>query len=80
MTEQETLATLNAIFCDIFDDDGIQITVETTAKDIPEWDSFNHINIIVASEMKFGVKFRTSEIEGLGNVGEFVRLITERSA
>ena len=80
MTEQEVYETLNEIFRDIFDDDSIEITAQTSARDIPEWDSFNHINIVVASEMKFGVKFRTSEIEGLANVGEFARLILERAA
>lgn len=80
MTEQEVYETLNEIFRDIFDDDSIEITAQTNAGDIPEWDSFNHINIVVASEMKFGVKFRTSEIEGLANVGEFARLILERAA
>lgn len=80
MTEQEVYETLNEIFRDIFDDDSIEITAQTSARDIPEWDSFNHINIIVASEMKFGVKFRTSEIEGLADVGEFARLILERAA
>ncbi len=80
MTEQEILAKLNDIFRDIFDDDSIELTTESTANDIPEWDSFNHINIIVASEMKFGVKFRTSELESLANVGDFVRLIGERAS
>lgn len=80
MTEREILAKLNNIFRDIFDDDSIELTTESTANDIPEWDSFNHINIIVASEMKFGVKFRTSELESLTNVGDFVRLIGERAS
>ena len=80
MTEREILAKLNDIFRDIFDDDSIELTTESTANDIPEWDSFNHINIIVASEMKFGVKFRTSELESLTNVGDFVRLIGERAS
>lgn len=80
MTEQDVYEALNEIFRDVFDDDSIEVNAETAAKDIPEWDSFNHINVVVASEMKFGIKFRTSEIEGLANVGEFARLILERAA
>ena len=48
------------------------------AKDIAEWDSFNHINILVASEMRFGVRFTSAEVETLNNVGDFVRLIQEK--
>jgi acyl carrier protein len=49
-----------------------------SAKDVPEWDSFNHINIIVAAEQRFGVKFRTAEIEALRTVGEFADLIARK--
>lgn len=45
-----------------------------------EWDSFNHINIVVASEMRFGVSFRSSELEDLKNVGDFVALIRDKKA
>ena len=78
MDEKTACATLNEIFCEIFDDDQLIITLETTAKDIPEWDSFNHIYIIISSETRFGVKFRTSELDELRNVGDFVRLICEK--
>ena len=53
---------------------------EMTAADIAEWDSFNHINLIVATEAKFGIKFQTSEIESLRNVGHFVELIEKKLA
>jgi len=79
MTEAEIHAALQAIFQDVFDDPDFQIKPELSARDVPEWDSFNHINIIVASEMKFGVKFRAGEIEELRNVGDFVRLIERKS-
>jgi acyl carrier protein len=51
-----------------------------TAADIAEWDSFNHINLIVATEAKFGIKFQTTEIESLRNVGHFVELIGKKLA
>lgn len=66
---------LNEIFRDIFGDDTISLGPETTAADIPEWDSFNHINIIVAVESRFGIKFSTVEVEALKNVGDMAALI-----
>jgi acyl carrier protein len=78
MTEAEVYAALEAIFRDVFDDPSLRVTPETSAPDIPEWDSFNHINIVVAAEQRFGIKFRTFEIEALHNVGDFVGLIRSR--
>ncbi len=69
---------LNEIFRDIFGDDAISLTPETTAADIPEWDSFNHINVIVAVESRFGIKFSTVEVEALKNVGDMASLIARK--
>ncbi|QJE73381.1 acyl carrier protein [Aerophototrophica crusticola] len=80
MTDQGIYDGLTEIFRDVFGDDDIVATPELTAKDVPGWDSFNHINIIVAAEVRFGVKFRAAEIESLRNVGDFARLIAERKA
>ena len=80
MTEPEIYAVLQTLFHDIFDDESIVLTPATSAKDIAEWDSFNHVNIIVGTETKFKIKFTTSEIGGLKNVGDFVRLIEKKLA
>lgn len=80
MTEPEILATLTEIFREVFDDDSIELTMTTTADDVERWDSFNHINILVAAESRFGIKFQTAEIEGLKDVGEFVHLIEKKAA
>lgn len=80
MTEPQILEGLTEIFREIFDDDSLKLTMNTTADDIDQWDSFNHINILVAAETRFGVKFKTAEIEGLKNVGEFVYLIEKKTA
>lgn len=78
MSQSGTYAALNEIFRDVFDDPAIEVAPEMSAKDVPEWDSFNHINIIVAAEMRFGIKFRAAEIDGLRNVGDFVALIDQK--
>jgi acyl carrier protein len=80
MTQSDVYATLTKILRDVFDNPTVVATPDLTAKDVPEWDSFNHINIVVAAEMQFGVKFRTSEIEELKNVGELAALIERKRA
>lgn len=69
---------LSTVFQDVFDDDDLEIKNETSAKDIEDWDSFNHINIVLGTEQEFGVKFKTAEIAALANVGEFVDLIARK--
>jgi acyl carrier protein len=66
---------LNDIFCEVFDDDSIRITDEMTAQDVEEWDSLNHINLIVAVQRSFKIKFTVGEVNNLANVGEFIDLI-----
>jgi acyl carrier protein len=80
MSEQEIYSLLTKVFRDVFDDDGIELTSETTANDIEEWDSFAHIRLIVATEKTFAIRFTTAEINNLQNVGEFVGLIAEKKA
>ena len=75
MTREQTFATLAAVFRDVFDDDSIVLREDTTADDIADWDSQSHITLILAAEQRFGVKFRTSEIDSLKNVGDFVSMI-----
>lgn len=80
MTEQEIFQELSAVFRDVFDDETITLRPETTAEDIVGWDSQAHVTLVVATEMRFGIRFRTSELETLHNVGDFVRLIQTRLA
>ena len=65
-----TFEELNSVFCRVFDDDGIRITPETTANDIDGWDSLSHINLVVAVERHFKVRFKSSEILKWKNVGQ----------
>lgn len=72
------LEQLQEIFRDIFDDESIALKPETSAKDIEDWDSLAQIQLIVAAERKWGVKFTTEEISKLKNVGDFAALIDTR--
>ena len=73
-------AELTPIFRDLFDDDALVPTPELTAAEVPEWDSFNHINLVVAIEDHFGVKFRIAELESLQSVGQLVALLEKKLA
>lgn len=80
MTEQEIYDELTTVFRDVFDDETITLTRETTADDIDGWDSQAHVTLVVATEIHFKIKFKTAELESLRNVGDFVRLIHGRVA
>ena len=77
MTVQEILTALTRILHDLLLDDSIVLTMETRREDIPNWDSFNYINFIVAVEIEFGVKFKIADIESFANVGTIVTEITK---
>ena len=79
MEETQIYARLTQIFEDVFDENSIQITPELTAKDVDGWDSLNHIRLILTVEKAFKVKFSTSEIGRLDNVGDLVKLIQLRT-
>ena len=80
MTDEDVLLKLNEIFQDILDEDDISLKRETTAEDLKDWDSANHINIVVSVEMRFKVRFTNAEVERLKNVGDFVDLIQAKLA
>jgi acyl carrier protein len=80
MTESEILAAMTPIFRDAFSDDAMVPTMEMSAKDVAGWDSYKQVNILIAVEERFGVKFRSREIDRLGTVGDLVRLVGEKQA
>jgi acyl carrier protein len=73
-----TLEQLTPIFREVFDDDGIVLTRQTTADDVDAWDSLSHMNLIMAVEMKFRVKFALGELQSLKNVGELADLVEKK--
>ena len=72
MTDQEILAKFTGILRSLLLDDSIVLTMETQREAVPNWDSFNYINFIVAVEIEFGVKFKVADIESFANVGAIV--------
>jgi acyl carrier protein len=78
MTREEVYKDLNEVFQDVFDDESITVNDETTANDIEDWDSLEHINLVVAVEQKFSIKFNMGEVNNFKNVGAMVDTILER--
>lgn len=78
MSREEVFDKLQEIFADVFDDDTLEITEETNSNDIEDWDSLEQINLVVAIEKVFSLKFNMTEVGKLKNVGEMVDLILER--
>lgn len=75
MSREEVFVTLNEVFQDVFDDEGITVTDKTTADDIEEWDSLEHINLLAAVEQAFGIKFNMGQVVSMKNVGEMADII-----
>jgi acyl carrier protein len=75
-----TMEKLNAIFCEVFDDDDIAIRPEMTANDVDGWDSLSHVNLIVAIEGRFKIRFNQKELLSFKNVGEMLGCIEKKLA
>jgi acyl carrier protein len=71
---------LNEVFQDVFEDDDLQISRSTMAKDVEGWDSLMHVTLLINVEKTFGVRFSSAEVASLKNVGELADLIDARLA
>ena len=78
MTIIEILEDVRKIFIEVLDEEGLDIQMKTTADDIDEWDSLNHIQLIVGIERHFKIRFSSSEMQGYSNVGEMIEGIHEK--
>jgi acyl carrier protein len=80
METNEIVSRLTPIFRDVFNDNTLEITEGMTAADVATWDSLSNINMIVAVEKAFGVKFSIKDVRTLKNVGELLALIKRKAA
>jgi len=78
-SSSEIYASLTEIFNEVFMRDDMQLTPALSAKDVPGWDSFKQIEIMITVEEKFGIKFNTREIDSLKNVGDLATLIVAKT-
>jgi acyl carrier protein len=79
MNREEVYERLTEVFIDVFDDEDIKLNDNTTSDDIEDWDSLEHVNLIVAIEKEFGMKFTMGEVTGMKNVGAMVDIIAQRA-
>ena len=80
MEKNEIVSRLTPIFRDVFNDDALVVNESMTAADVPTWDSLSNINMIIAVEKAFGVKFSIKDVRKLKNVGELLELIKRKAA
>ncbi len=80
MTRDEIMARVANILRDVFDDETLQPTEATTAKDVAEWDSTNQVRFMVAVESEFGIRFESDEFAAPENVGQVVDMVAAKLA
>ncbi len=78
MTTQERLSKLTDVFRTVFNISDLELNRDMTAKDVPGWDSFNHINLVISIEEEFVTRFTTDEISALQNVGHMMDLLDSK--
>jgi acyl carrier protein len=79
MENSQILAEINKIFVDVLDNISIQLSPETTASDIEEWDSLTHIQLVVAIEKHFKIRFSSKEIQSWKNIGDLIESIHSKT-
>jgi acyl carrier protein len=71
---------LTKVFEEVFDQNGLKLSPETTANDIEGWDSMSHVTMLMAVEEHFGIEFKPYEIANLVNVGALISLVDKKLA
>ena len=79
MTHDQIYGELAEIFQEVFLRDDLVLTPELTAKDVEGWDSFKQIEILMATEERFGIKLGTREIDQLKNVGDLANVVAAKA-
>lgn len=78
--EKDILGELAVIFRDVFGEETGPISRETTAADVEQWDSLTHIELIVAVEKHFGIRFNSMDLKKLENVGDLADMINKKTS
>ena len=78
MDRQEILNQVNQVFIDILDEDNVKLEETSTADDVEGWDSLTHVQLVVAIEKKFKIRFAAKEIQSWKNVGELIDSVNSK--
>jgi acyl carrier protein len=79
-TSEQVLAELTQIMRKVFGNDSIVLQADTTARDVKEWDSLNHIQFVIAVEKHFKIRFNFAELQKFKNVGEMAASVAAKLA
>lgn len=77
-SREEVKNRLQRVFREVFGDESLVLRDDMTAADVPDWDSLNHINLVVGAERSFKVTLTTKEVTALRNVGQFIDLLLSK--
>ena len=80
MNKKNIKEKLQSVFIDVFDDEDLTISNSTNSDDIEEWDSLNHIALVLSIEKCFNIRFMTGEVLSLKDVGEMIQLLEEKTS
>jgi acyl carrier protein len=80
MQESDIYARLAPIFHEVFEDESIVLTPALTAADVPGWNSFQHVNLVVSIEEAFGIRFQAAEVESMHNLAAMAHQIQTKVA
>jgi acyl carrier protein len=75
---KDIITELNEIFCDVFEDDELVVSRDTSAADVDAWDSLQHVTLILRVESHFGVRFSSAEVADLSSVGDLLDILSRR--
>jgi len=79
MTEHEIAAVVHGVLREVFEREDLALSPSTTAKEVPGWDSFKQIEIVLALEARFGISFTTQDLDALRTVGDLVAVVCRKS-
>lgn len=77
-TRADILLKIRDVLAEVVDDSDLQLTEASTAKEVAEWDSINHVKLLMGLESEFGIRFETDEVAGIPNVGGLINLIQSK--
>jgi acyl carrier protein len=78
MTREEILHEISKVFADTLDEDAVALSENSKADDVEGWDSLTHVQLVVAVEKKFKIRFTAKEIQSWKNVGELIDSISSK--
>jgi acyl carrier protein len=79
VTDTEIHQRLEEVFRNVFNDDELELTDQTTAGDIPAWDSVNHVNLMFSLEQAFGIQFAGNELAEMENIGALKAFLASKA-